>query len=482
MTFEIMDDLQDDIILRIFEILGPRHAILTIGSANHKLRQLCQCDSLWRIFWLRRCCLFRHDSTLESTLELDDLMNSSKANRNGTVHRAALVFRHAIHSMNLRSKFLQQQQRQSSPSGAEGGGKTRTAATAADNYRSASSSSTALSSSLYEAYLQTHTLMKRTNLRPVAIKITSTAAATTTADSRKESYSYQLRQQLCTQTWPGQLSLLNHDRHRNLPNNDNSNYANNDNAATLVTCLNSANSWCDYPKCQKARCGIEGNCLRCYRFMMPSLPSITNNDYFDGVLLSFVKCDWCSVSFCNEHVAAVGDVAGSATTSSSQSSSWCKCDECNLSSCPTCVSQVFGTTSQKTPQVVCNVVTAGKKCDRVICLECIWFVGKEEGGGGGGLQHQQHQQQQIDYDSDDDDDHCNNSSAYAPKGINTPSPHQQQEQVIVSIRARDGGNNARRRIQQLKEKEMCCSKCLRHVEFRWRELSVVLDMFDGFVP
>jgi hypothetical protein len=176
----------------------------------------------------------------------------------------------------------------------------------------------------------------------------------------------------------------------------------------------------------------------------------TNNDWDTN--LSFVKCDWCSVSYCNEHIVDRG---------------WYKCDECELSSCLQCTSQVFSTTMLYYPPIqICNVMTAGKKCGRRICSNCIWFVGKE---------------------------------------CSSPSSRQQQESVIpggkvitdynvVSIKARgdDDTNNDeksgsssssnRERIHQLIEKEMCCSKCLRHVEFRWRELSVVIDMFDGFVP
>eukprot|EP00985_Skeletonema_marinoi_P002425 scaffold1019_cov97-Skeletonema_marinoi.AAC.3 len=53
-----------DILHRILEFLGPRSTCLTIGSTNRSLRQLSQNDSLWRIFWMRRC-LFRDDSELK---------------------------------------------------------------------------------------------------------------------------------------------------------------------------------------------------------------------------------------------------------------------------------------------------------------------------------------------------------------------------------------------------------------------------------
>ena len=35
--------------------------------------------------------------------------------------------------------------------------------------------------------------------------------------------------------------------------------------STLITCLNPSKAWCDDPRCDKARCGMEG-CLRYYRF------------------------------------------------------------------------------------------------------------------------------------------------------------------------------------------------------------------------
>jgi hypothetical protein len=120
------------------------------------------------------------------------------------------------------------------------------------------------------------------------------------------------------------------------------------------------------------------------------------------------------------------------------------------------------------PIQICNVMTAGKKCGRRICSNCIWFVGKECSSPSS----QQEQQESV-----------------------IPGGKVITDYSVVSIKARgdDDTNNDekrsgsgsisnRERIHQLIEKEMCCSKCLRHVEFRWRELSVVIDMFDGFVP
>ncbi|KAL7491686.1 hypothetical protein ACHAWT_001096, partial [Skeletonema menzelii] len=258
---------------------------------------------------------------------------------------------------------------------------------------------------------------------------------------------------------------------------------NNDAAATnrnnTVTCLNSAETWCDHPTCKQARCGPQG-CLRCYRFLPPPVQRLQQQQQqqvrgnrisgdLDGPgdilgawrecternydLVSFVKCGWCSVSLCNEHI----DIYNNTTTDGNYNGNrrryksggeaiWHKCDECNLSSCPQCISQVFPIQ----PPQMCHVVTAGKKCGRQICTNCIWAVGKEGG----------------------DSYVCNN----IPGG----KISNDESSEVVSIRARD--EDGRRRIALLKEKEMCCSKCLRHVEFRWRELSAVLDMFGGLIP
>ena len=319
-------------------------------------------------------------------------------------------------------------------------------------------------------------MMKLTNLRPV--KFTN-GNDNDNGHEEEEHYQLQLRQQLCTQTWPGQLSLLN-ERLLQPPHHANNN--NNNNNAT-VTCLNSAETWCDQPWCNQARCGPQG-CLRCYRFLPPPVQRLqqqqqqrsgnnnnTNNRLagdLDGPgdilgawrgggctaernydLVSFVRCDWCSVSLCNEHIII------DRGRGHDEVIMWYNCDECNLSSCPECISQVFPIQ----PPQMCKVVTAGKVCGRQICYNCIWAVGKEG----------------------DDDIVSNNIPGGKISNYSSSS-----SQVVVSIRARDDdaneGGRSRRRIDQLKEKEMCCSKCLRHVEFRWRELSVVLDMFDGFVP
>jgi hypothetical protein len=100
-----------DILLHILEFLGPRSTCLTIGSTNHTLRQLSQCDSLWRIFWVRRCLFFDkrmkkgdlpHQLLPNSSVRDDDWNNyDSKEDGSGgevAVHNAVLTFRHdAIH-------------------------------------------------------------------------------------------------------------------------------------------------------------------------------------------------------------------------------------------------------------------------------------------------------------------------------------------------------------------------------------------------
>jgi hypothetical protein len=450
-----------DTLNRILEFVGPRHTILSIGSINKTLRQLSQHDSLWKFFWLDRCCLTNYDDESCSGSgshwkidNLDELLcqssDSHHSNNDGggnntravrRVHRAALTFRHAIHSLDLQSKFLVSHY---------------------DNYESTDNNNddddTLKSTSLYEGYIQTHTMMK-TNLRcPARTKI------------QDNSSPLQLCQQSCTETWPGQLVRVGTDND-GIPRV----------RMTEVTCLNSAEVWCDHPSCKHARCGPNGLCLRKYRFCPSS------SDY-----LSFVKCDWCSVSFCNEHIVDNNILSPSNNPrrripsselhsiydklNKSNQGGWYKCDECELSSCLQCTSQVFSSTMMYYPPIqICNVMTAGKKCGRRVCSNCVWFVGKE----------------------------CTSSS----------SSQQEQESVIpggkvisdynvVSIKAGgddvnndekrssgSGGSSSsnssisnRERIHQLIEKEMCCSKCLRHVEFRWRELSVVIDMFDGFVP
>ena len=136
-----------DILHRILEFLGPRSTCLTIGSTNHSLRQLSQSDSLWRIFWMRRC-LFCNECELllwfQAACDHDDDLDG------GAVHKAALTFRHAIRSLNLQSKFAATDQPTHQLQESDGDDDTTT-------------------SSLYAGYIQTHSMMKLTNLRPVKL-------------------------------------------------------------------------------------------------------------------------------------------------------------------------------------------------------------------------------------------------------------------------------------------------------------------------
>jgi hypothetical protein len=172
---------------------------------------------------------------------LDELLCQSSHDDRAVkrVHRAALTFRHAIHSFGFQSKFL---------------------ASHHDDFESTDNNNdddndtlkSPSTTSLYEGYIQTHTMMKLTNyLRASPL---------------------QLCQQSCTQTWPGQLSLVQNNHHNNNNHNDNNN---NDEVVhnAVVTCLNSAEVWCDHPSCKHARCGPNGVCLRAYRFL-PSSSSV----------------------------------------------------------------------------------------------------------------------------------------------------------------------------------------------------------------
>lgn len=181
----------------------------------------------------------------------------------------------------------------------------------------------------YAAYIQAHWLMKSTNLR---------------LDKKNEE-----QQIFCTQTWP-----------RSLCNRDTINRFNSDYESHTVTCLNPAEVWCDDPSCEEARCGKQG-CLKCYRFL-PRDYSLSANGMIVGRqsersydLVSFVKCSWCCVSFCNKHVEY-----------------WHQCDVCQKSSCPDCLSQVFNGIPDSNG---CRVVTNGRRCGRKICKDCTWYVG-----------------------------------------------------------------------------------------------------------
>jgi hypothetical protein len=425
---------------------------------------------------------------------INENIASGYGNYDGTdaapvVHRAALTFRHAIRSLNLTSKLFAAPEQHDHPSQRR---RQQQQLQEDEDLTDSHHETTVSPSSLYEGYIQTHSMMKLTNLRPVKF----IGNGDTGHEGQQQQQHYQLRQQVCTQTWPGQLSLLN-ERLLQPPHNANNNNNN------VVTCLNSAEIWCDHPNCNQARCGPQG-CLRCYRFILPpplqyqqqqqqqQQQQLRENNRLlardlDGPgdnnilgawrttnrecsernydFVSFVKCDWCSVSLCNEHIDTVyngtrrrgGGVEGATCRGRRQDEEvWYKCDECNISSCPQCISQVFTIH----PPQMCHVITAGKKCGRQLCSNCIWAVGKE-----GPMDN-----------NDNIDDCASGNNNIIPGG----KIRNDDDLEVVSIRARD--DKERTRITRLKEKEMCCSKCLRHVEFRWRELSVVLNMFDGFVP
>jgi len=71
----------------------------------------------------------------------------------------------------------------------------------------------------------------------------------------------------CKQTWPGRLSHGGREHADEVGigvgrgGRDGSGLQ----RSTLITCLNPSKAWCDDPRCDKARCGMEG-CLRYYRF------------------------------------------------------------------------------------------------------------------------------------------------------------------------------------------------------------------------
>lgn len=189
--------------------------------------------------------------------------------------------------------------------------------------------------SLFRGYIQAHWLMKSTNLR---------------LDKNSEQ-----QQMFCNQTWP-----------RSLCNRDDINRFDNDYSSHTVTCLNPGEVWCDNPSCSEARCGKQG-CLRCYRFL-PRDYTLSANGTIIGRpsersydMIAFIKCSWCCVSYCTNHVE-----------SSSYGQDWYQCDVCQKSSCPDCVSQVY---NQIPDPMGCQVVTNGRVCGRKICKDCTWCVG-----------------------------------------------------------------------------------------------------------
>eukprot|EP00581_Thalassiosira_minuscula_P004235 CAMPEP_0183744528 /NCGR_PEP_ID=MMETSP0737-20130205/65775_1 /TAXON_ID=385413 /ORGANISM="Thalassiosira miniscula, Strain CCMP1093" /LENGTH=417 /DNA_ID=CAMNT_0025980169 /DNA_START=29 /DNA_END=1282 /DNA_ORIENTATION=+ len=416
------------------EFLGPRHACITIGATCQDLRQLSKSNSLWNVFWKARC-LFP---------DVGD--NDDDGDGVASVHKAAYMFRHAIHEMGLDDKLLHASHPQT---------KSATRQMAKIKKEGEQPQSKDESTSLYFAYIQRHTMTKLTNLRlhpfPRRLK------------NDDETPPPDLRPPLCSQTWPGQLSSLVASE-----NLDDDNYHRN-----RVTCLNAAEAWCDHPGCDEARCGPQG-CLRCYRFLPRDYGmSASGGGLWQARECSersydvtwFVKCSWCSVSFCNIHVR---ERYGTTSTTS-----WYKCDECQLSSCPDCVSQVF----VSPPDVDgCQVVTAGKACRRPVCTKCIWYVGRETQIVVGNIPAGKACRRPV----------CTKCIWYVGRETqivvgNIPGGDYacRGDSEIVTVKGAEVDNWKFREWEDL---EKSCSKCLRHVEFRMKELAQVQDAFGGLMP
>ncbi|KAL9186405.1 hypothetical protein ACHAXT_005643 [Thalassiosira profunda] len=381
----------DDVLLRVMEYLGPKHSCIGIGVTCRELHRLSRDDALWRAFWRTRCLFPSSDGSSE--VGGDEICNTEE------VHGAAWVFRHALREMGLQNNNMH---------------KKGAAPPQSDAIHSHQSE--AGETSLYAAYVQKHTAMKLTNLR------VEPKGRLLNDEDLGQSY---LRTPLCTQTWPGQLSLVVDEAIGNAGHN-----------RRRVTCLNPAEVWCDDPSCDRARCGPRG-CLRSYRFVPRDYSlsasglarECSDRDY--ELFATFVKCSWCSVSYCNEHAEAIA-------------TRWISCDECGLNSCPDCFSQVFATPPSN---YRCSVETAGKVCRRKLCWGCTWHVGRRK----------QHFARNI--PGGDDYSRGNTSTIVTVKGTEVSDSNAQWEEV-----------------------ETCCSKCLRHVEFRWRELAHLQESFGGFVP
>jgi hypothetical protein len=256
--------------------------------------------------------------------------------------------------------------------------------------------------SFYAAYIQAHWLMKSTNLR---------------LDDNNES-----QQMFCTQTWP-----------RSLCNRNDIDRFNSDYSSHTVTCLNPAEIWCDYPSCKEARCGKQG-CLKCYRFL-PREYTFSANGMVVGRqsersydMVSFVKCSWCCVSFCNMHL----DSYFSISQGVSNEQLWHQCDVCQKSSCRECVSQVFDSPPDANG---CQVVTNRRVCGRKVCSDCMWRVG---------LLH-------------------NESGSFK----------------VVS---RPGGKVSSEEKELLSNTEQCCHMCRPLLETRMKEMQAMQNSFMGFMP
>ena len=165
-----------DVVIRLMEYLGPRH-VLSLGSTCRTLHRLSQSNCLWKIFWMRRCAYTKSINKSEYDRYTAD--NNS--------HGAANVFRHAIYEMNLVEKLklfssmsiLQDRNSAQQPYDQDD------------------------DTTLYLAYVQQHTSMKLTNLRVGPFR-----QHQLTATKPLGQQAVKLGSPVCTQTWPGQLSLI----------------------------------------------------------------------------------------------------------------------------------------------------------------------------------------------------------------------------------------------------------------------------------
>ena len=437
------------------EFLGPRHVCLTLGSTCHELRNLSQSNSLWKIFWGKRC-LIDWDMVSVSR-DGDDDIGVESDNPNATSpHSAAMVFRHAMNATNLIIAPI----RSIEPDNKCNNDIDIDAMIPDDDG----------TISLYRAYIDQHISMKESNLRVKLPPLSDTQIDTMNQ--------LELRHRTCTQTWPGQLSLLHDDVVGPAHNN------------RLVTCQKSAVVWCDHPNCNIARCGAQG-CVRSYRFAsrmreeeinIPRVHIIRHNSMGGRICrccsnrnydrLSFVQCSWCRVRFCSEHVYSRNNGyyyqrnnkhGRGQLLKQKRSHPWYNCDECDLSSCPDCISQVFLTSPPNMDG--CGVVTAGKVCRRTVCPQCMWYVGRKKQGS--------------------------NTTTVSMATGNVPGGDysKMNRTEICTVRGMDlllASKNTSvsvyNNLECWDEFDTCCSKCLRHVDFRWRELTQVQDSFHGFMP
>ena len=275
----------DGIVIQILVLLGPKWSV-SLGSTCRGLRKNYKCDPVWAEFFMSRA-LNGRDST--------------------AVHKAAWMWRRELQII---------------PNNAiNGTDKVVSEASCQPREVDQVNQPSRGENIYFKAYVQKHMSMRLTNLR---------------LEGRHDSerfpkYMSQLstRQQLCSQSWPGQLSLVMDDAIGG--------------DANLVVCHNSAEAWCDHPSCYEARCGPQG-CLRCYRFL-PRDYSLSANRLAVSSECSernydcirFYKCSWCSVSFCQQHC----DRFYQEGRQGSSVMSWFKCDECGVQSCPDCSDQLF---------------------------------------------------------------------------------------------------------------------------------------------